>query len=127
MPKETHEHFDAEGKYTGKTVVSRESEWNDYTRSRVFALMAYEAQQCPACGNYDVLVPIPKAERRYRWDEHGGQMIEVVQYRCLACGAADVIKRDWSERHAKDQTVTGHASASDGRVFMARPVSNEEV
>jgi hypothetical protein len=89
--------------------------------------MAYEAQQCPACGNYDVLVPIPKAARQYRWDEHGGQTVEVLQFRCLACGAADVIKRDWQERHAKDQHVTGHAAAGDGRVFMARPVIDEEV
>jgi hypothetical protein len=89
--------------------------------------MAYEGKQCPTCGNYDVLVPLPDETLHYRWDEHSGQKIEIGQYRCLACGAADVIKRMWAERHEKDTSIPGHADAKDGRLFMARPVIDEEV
>jgi predicted RNA-binding Zn-ribbon protein involved in translation (DUF1610 family) len=109
------------------TIVTRESDFDDYTRSRIFALMAWEAQKCPGCGNYDVLVEFKDDKRHYVWDEHQRQRVEVVQYRCLACGAADVIRRDWNEKHSKDQTSTGYASPADGRLFMARPVDDEEV
>lgn len=126
MPTETHEHYDADGVYTGKTVVRRESEWTEHAQSRALALGAWEAGKCPTCGNYDSLVPLKKDLRHYEWDEYDGQKFAVAQYRCLACASADVVRRDWMARHEKDQPVTGHALAVDGRVFIARPATEED-
>lgn len=85
------------------------------------ALVAYEGQQCPSCGNYQTLVELPKDLRRVAWAEHGGREFEVGQYRCLACASADAVKRAWSERHKDDKPPAGQAAAGDGLMFMARP------
>lgn len=127
MPKEIHEHFDAHDNYTGKTVVTRESEWDDYTRSRVLALAAYEGQQCPNCGNYMTLVDLPANLLHVRWAEHDNRKFAVGQYRCLACASADTVKRSWSERHGDEKPQPGQAAAGDGLMFMARPIDDEEV
>lgn len=125
MPKETHEHFDADGNLTGTTTVTRESEWNAYTRSRAFALMAYEAQRCPKCSNYGTLVPVEEGLRYVRWDEHG-RRIEVAQYRCLTCASREAVQRAWAEKHEKDKPEPGKAGPGDGLMFMATPTIDEE-
>lgn len=81
---------------------------------------AYEAGQCPNCHNYDCLVELESDLRHYVWDDLNGETFEVRQFRCLACAAADVVKRDWNERHKDDKPVTGHASPADGRMFVSR-------
>lgn len=86
----------------------------------------FDSGKCPGCGNYDTLVPLPKDERHVTWDEHDGRKFEVITYRCLACAAADVVKRDWWAAHENDKPVTGQASPADGRMFAARPAVEEE-
>jgi hypothetical protein len=108
------------------TTVTREPEFDDYTQSQVMALAAYEAGQCPNCHNYDCLVPLKTDTRHVTWAQHGGQKFAVLQYRCLACGAADLIRRDWSTQHEKDKPVRGQALAADGRMFVSRPLTEEE-
>lgn len=49
VAREVHEHFDAAGKLTGTTVVTRESMWDDDARGRALRLAEYEADLCP-CG-----------------------------------------------------------------------------
>ncbi len=49
MAREIHEHVDAKGKVTGKTVVYRESMWDDDSRDRALALTMYEDGVC-SCG-----------------------------------------------------------------------------
>lgn len=44
-----HEHYDADGTYTGHTVITRESAWDDETRARALRLTEYEAGIC-SCG-----------------------------------------------------------------------------
>lgn len=126
MPAETHRHYDAKGIYTGKTIVTRESEWTPRAQSRALALAAYESGKCPGCGNYDTLVPLPKDERRVTWAEHEGREFEVIQLRCLACASADIIKRDFAEKHKDYKPVTGHAAPGDGRMFASKPHKEED-
>lgn len=83
--------------------------------------MAWEAGQCPSCLNWDALEPLPQATRDVTWEEHGGRVARVHQYRCIYCGAADLIRRDFHKAHEKDESTPGHASPSDGRIFVARP------
>ena len=49
MPIEVHEHFDAAGKKTGHTIITRESMWDDESRGRALRLAEFEAGMCP-CG-----------------------------------------------------------------------------
>jgi hypothetical protein len=112
--------------------VTRESEWDDYTRSRVMALIAYEALVCPDCGNFKTLVELPDAERKTTWDEHDGRRFVVTQYRCLACASVDAVKRAWLEKHADDGKKPrppdqGDGLPIDGLKFAGRPVIEEEV
>lgn len=85
----------------------------------------YEDGCCPRCGQYGTLVDFPKAKRHVTWAEHDGRVIEVKQYRCLTCGASDLIQRDTRARHEKTAPQPGQASPMDGRLFAASPA--EEV
>lgn len=42
MPREVHEHFDADGVLTGTTVVTRESMWDEASRGRALRLAEFE-------------------------------------------------------------------------------------
>lgn len=126
MPLEVHEHFDAEGNLTGRTEVAREPEWNDRARQDALALIGWDAARCPTCGNYDTLIPFTQETRNIRWPEHDNRKIEVTPMRCLACGAMDLQKRDFAKKHEKDKPVTGQSLASDGHMFVARPLPKED-
>ena len=105
-------------------MVTREPEFDDYTRSRIFALMQWESRQCSTCGNVDSLVPLKNDERNVAWPD--GRTYVVEQFRCLACGAADLVRRDFQEAHKDDKPVKGVAAAGDGRRFVARPVDKSQ-
>lgn len=85
-----------------------------------------EARQCPNCRNYDSLVELPRDLRHVTWPEHNGRKFEVAQYRCLACGAADLIKRDWATKHEDEKPIAGQAATFDGRMFVTRPLTEED-
>ena len=106
------------------TVVTHEPEFDDYTRARILALAAWEARQCSACGNYESLVPLKNDLRHVTWPD--GQVFAVEQYRCLACGAADLIKRDWQNDHENDKPQRGQFAAGDGRMFVSRPFDDTD-
>lgn len=86
------------------------------------ALAVYEGSRCPSCHNYDVLVPLRGAKRDVTWEEHGGRVVAVEQFRCIACGASDLIQRDFNALHADKKPQTGKAAPGDGRMFVARPI-----
>ena len=106
------------------TVVTREPEFDDYTRSRILALAAWEARRCSTCGNYESLVPLKTDLRHVTWPD--GEVFAVDQYRCLACGSAEIIKRDYQSDHEKDKPTRGQFAAGDGRMFVARPVVSDD-
>lgn len=83
--------------------------------------MAWESHQCPNCSNQDSIVQLdePGSLLHVTWED--GRKFEVAQYRCLSCGAADLVKRDWSAKHEKDKSITGTAMPADGRLFITRP------
>jgi len=88
--------------------------------------MAYESQQCPGCRNFGTLVPLDSDLRHVTWAQHEGRKVEVRQMRCVACGAADLVKRDAAEKHKDDKPTTGHAAWGDGRMFAAVPLIEDE-
>lgn len=109
------------------TTVTREPEFDDYTRSRVMALLAWEAGRCPKCGNYDTLVELRRDNRYVNWPQHGGRRFEVTAWRCTACGAADIVERDFTTKHAKDKPpAAGVFAPGDGRMYSARPITEED-
>lgn len=85
----------------------------------------WEGSRCPTCHNWDALVPLKADLRHVTWEQHDGRKVEVGQYRCVFCGAADLIRRDWNTQHEKDKPVTGQAAPGDGRMFVARPITEE--
>lgn len=85
----------------------------------------WEAGRCPSCGNYDTLVPLPRATRHVFWAEHDNRNIEVAQMRCVTCGAMDILRRDFNAKHEKDKAIPGTAIAADGHMFSARPLPKE--
>lgn len=108
------------------TVVTKHSDFDDYTRSRIFALMAWEAGKCPSCGNYDSLVELPADKRHVTWAQHDGTVLEVLQYRCLPCASKELVQRDFAEKHKDDKAAPGNFIEADGRVFIARPANETE-
>lgn len=51
-PEEIHVHLDAAGNETGRTIVTREPEWDDEQRETALALDEYESALCPNCGGH---------------------------------------------------------------------------
>lgn len=47
---ETHEHYDVAGNLTGRTVVTRHSDWGADGRAWALGLAAREAAECRKCG-----------------------------------------------------------------------------
>ena len=47
---EVHEHYDAAGNLTGRTVVTRESDWDADARAWAIGLLMREAAECKRCG-----------------------------------------------------------------------------
>lgn len=53
----------------------------------------------------------------------GGRVVEVQQYRCLACAASDIVRRDFHEDNEGHKHKRGTASPGDGVRFVAIPIS----
>ena len=49
MAEEVHEHYDADGNFTGRTVVTRGSLWDDNSRARAMRLYEHNNAIC-RCG-----------------------------------------------------------------------------
>lgn len=123
---ETHQHYDADGHLTGTTVVTKPSPFGPRSRALALALAAYEDRLCSVCRNLDTVVPADPSDvgpARVTWP--GGRSVTVFQFRCIACGATDVIKRDWAAAHENDKNEPGRAAAGDGRMFIGRPNPKE--
>jgi hypothetical protein len=106
------------------TVVTREPEWDDYGRAEIYALIAYESGQCPRCGNYDVLVPQPKATDRTA-EAPDGRQFDAAAYRCVSCALKDLAERVWRQSNQGAGEPNG-PHPSDGLMFVARPRREED-
>lgn len=101
------------------TVVTKEPEYDDFTRSQVLAMLAWESYCCPKCGNYDSMRPAGKAGPTV--DGPHGETFEVQLHRCDSCGLEEMVRRQWHEAHKDDKPNFSGALASDGLIFIARP------
>lgn len=111
MPREVHEHFDPDGVLTGRTVVTRESEWDDETRDRVLALAAYEDMLC-ACG---CGLPIGEA--------HTKQPFIVDTVTCHAGRALERKRRDDQKKAEEDELPDGW---NDGVHYFVRVLDEDK-
>lgn len=101
------------------TVVEREPEYDEYTRSEILGLMAWESRTCPACNNY--LTVVPQGANDTHVTTADGRTFEVQMHRCVACGLEELVRREWHETHKEDAPNPTGALASDGLIFIARP------
>lgn len=108
-------------------MVTRESEFDDYTRQRIFALMVAESRQCPKCRNFDTFVPLKDEENDKRWTQHGDERYGVRQMQCKACALSDLVEREAGRvSEAEPKPQPGQPSISDGRVFIVQPINPDE-
>lgn len=105
------------------TVIEREPEYDDYSRSSILALMAWESRCCPKCGNYMSIVPQGNADRHVTTAD--GRTFEVQLHRCLPCGLEEVVRREWHDSQKNAPAIPGGALASDGLIFISRPQEEE--
>lgn len=95
-PREVHEHFDADGNLTGRTVVTREAEWDESSRERAIELDDVERGTCPCgCGQ-----PLEETRR--------GDLAWKVDH--FTCGARRAVEKV----RAKDQEEAKQANRPDG-------------
>lgn len=85
-----HEHFDADGNLTGRTVITRESMWDDESRGRALRLAEYEASLCPCgCGLPAAIATSPSP-------------MVVDTFTCYAGRALEAQRRADQDAHEKD-------------------------
>lgn len=106
-----HEHFDADGRLTGTTVITRETEWDDETQARAMALATYEESLCPCgCG-----LPIAVG--------HEKRAFNVETFTCYAGRALAVARRYDEEQATKEKRPEGWR---DGMHYIVSASDPEE-
>lgn len=111
MPREVHEHFDADGKLTGTTVVTRESAWDDESRGRALRLAEYEDSLCGCgCGQ-----PVAVSQNKE-------QAWSVDTYTCGARRAIQKVTRMKAEEAKRLNLPEGH---DDGVHYYAVPMDDD--
>jgi hypothetical protein len=116
VPAERHLHYDAEGTYTGHTVIERESRLDDVERADIIALLTHDREVCQ-CNFHPSVAQDPEAT------------FTPDTYKCPVCAGQAVWQRVLSEQ---DQAVKSDAPAkqprpSDGRHSYMRFASRAEV
>ncbi len=87
-PAVVHEHYDAHGTLTGRTVVLREAEWSQSDRDHAVALLEYEAGLCGGCGHPLVETTDPLMEGRYKPDG---------AVECFMCRATSIGSKEYED------------------------------
>lgn len=111
MPKEVHEHRDAEGNLTGTTTVVRESPWDDIARGQAYGLFDWDEGIC-SCG-----CGLPRAEA------HEAQIFMVETETCYAAKAVETFKRKKREDAERRDLPEGW---DDGVHHFARVMTEDE-
>lgn len=109
--EEVHEHFDAAGKKTGHTLITRESEWDESSRQRATELHRYEKGLC-GCG----------CGRPVKESYNPEQVYKVDHFTCMAGRALAIAKRMAAEQAKKDNNGELPEGWDDGRHYYAEPV-----
>lgn len=87
-----HEHFNAAGKKTGHTIITRESMWDDESRGRALRLAEYEDSLCTCGCNQPMRIAHDKK-----------RLFRVEEFKCAAGRALTIHKRNEAEKHKKDK------------------------
>jgi hypothetical protein len=104
-------------------IVTREPEWDEYTRSEAIADLEVDRMRCGECGQEGTFEPVPNSTRHWTWLD--GRVFEVQQFRCLACAALDTIKRDFDNDQRGKDPVKGVYAPGDGLRLVVHPLNNE--
>lgn len=107
---------------TGKTVVTREAEWDDEQRERMLALGIYEAQVCE-CGFHASLANNP------------ANFFTFETKVCPVCAGvakfgrrqSDADEKEVKARHGEDDPPPNATLPDDGRRMFVRQMSPDEV
>lgn len=102
-PEEVHIHYDLDGKETGRTITTREPEWDDTQRAFALGLLDYEAQVCSNCGGHFSHTMDATVTRRVQF-----QKVE-----CLDCKAIKVIRDLKHKGHGDDCSCSKHVAWVD--------------
>jgi hypothetical protein len=115
-PTERHDHFDADGEFTGHTIITREPEWDDRTRDRHLALAEYHAGIHMGCGLHESIA----SDDPY---------FALEDTTCPVCAAIDLQMRvRGKQEHEREQEQSESAPrASDGRSTHVRLLRPEEI
>lgn len=103
-----HEHFDSDGNLTGRTVITREAEWDEESRGRALRLAEYEASLCKHCGQPAHIAHQP------------GQPIKVDTFVCPPSRAIEIQRRKDEADHKGERGRDG-GRWNDGRHYYAVP------
>lgn len=107
-----HEHYDAEGRLTGTTVVTRETAWDEETRARALALADYENSLCGCgCG-----LPVETAYDKTK-------AFKVDRLVCQAGRARQRVQRE-AYRQAESQQAAHPEGWDDGLYFIVNAVED---
>jgi hypothetical protein len=107
-PRETHEHYDADGIYTGKTIVTRDPEFDANERDNWHAVWEYEQAMCPQCHQLRVICEDPNQQ----WSPQ--------LHECRASAVMTASNRLWARMHEKAKPDQYGRLPTDGtRVWVA--------
>ncbi|MDP9144205.1 MAG: hypothetical protein M3N43_05855 [Actinomycetota bacterium] len=115
VAEERHDHFDAEGKPTGHTIVTRESRIDDNDLGELLALAQYEAEVC-SCGFHPL---IARDKSNYFTPE--AQTCPV----CAGQAQSDRMQHSRDKGHESDPPSAPRPS--DGRKVFMRLLTQEQV
>lgn len=100
-------------------VVTREPEWDDYTRAEAIADLEVDRLRCSECGQEGTFEQVREADRFWTWLD--GRRFLVQQFRCLACAAVDTIKRDIERENEGKKPQPGVYQPTDGLRVVVKP------
>lgn len=120
VPAERHEHYDADDRLTGYTLVIREPEFTDDDRARMLALEVYERGICE-CGFHEDLT------------EPEQNFYQIETRTCPVCAGTARAKRVQNEADEKIRKRMGENAPpatpdpADGRRTFVRPLTGAEL
>lgn len=82
MSEEVHIHYDVEGNEAGRTVVTRQSPWDDEQREIALDMQSYERQLCPSCHGH----------MSKTMDASVARDVQHEHVECLDCKAIDQVR-----------------------------------
>lgn len=113
---EKQEHFDADGRLTGWTVVTRHSPWDAYARGEALADAIRRERIHAGCGN-DV-------DKAFSTDTKWLVDHTLV---CQACATRDMVMRQLTKEHENDKPSRFTPMWADGRLVTVRPANGSDL